>query len=336
MKKFLIIASAVAVAAGCAKVTTVDTDGPKEIAFEAYNYAATKAPINGTSLSNSGHKIQVHAIHVNGTSNSEYFTSHGVSFSENEQTNEWYGDPAQYWPAEGTLTFNAISPVVDNLTGANSGSYFKYADGAVTSINATLADNSTVQADILVAKTVTGQNKTNNGTSGVSMTFHHALAQIVISAKVNDGAPKTQINSITLNNTCQAATLAATNLHDTPSFAWSSPTYISKGITLSGTELLDTDLTSTEVYATGVLVVPVAEQSENKYTITVNYDLGSNEGLTYTTNLLSTAPDMINSWEAGKKYVYNLTISANEIKITPIVTDWTEGTNSSDDITVGA
>lgn len=333
MKKFLIIASAVAVAAGCAKVTTVDTDGPKEIAFEAYNYAATKAPINGTSLSNSGHKIQVHAIHVNGT-NSEYFTSQGVSFSENAQT--WYGDPAQYWPAEGTLTFNAISPVVDNLTGTNSGSYFKYADGAVTSINAKLTDNSTVQADILVAKTVTGQNKTNNGTSGVSMTFHHALAQIVITAKVNEGAPKTQINSITLNNTCQGATLAASTLDNTPSFVWTDPTYTSTGIPLSGTGLLDKDLTSTEVKATGVLVVPVTEQVSAKYTITVNYDLGSNEGLTYTTNLLSDDSDKISSWEAGKKYVYNLTISATEIKITPIVTDWTEGTNSSDDITVGA
>ena len=333
MKKFLIIASAVAVAAGCAKVTTVDTDGPKEIAFEAYNYAATKAPINGTSLSNSGHKIQVHAIHVNGT-NSEYFTSQGVSFSENAQT--WYGDPAQYWPAEGTLTFNAISPVVDNLTGTNSGSYFKYADGAVTSINAKLTDNSTVQADILVAKTVTGQNKTNNGTSGVSMTFHHALAQIVITAKVNEGAPKTQINSITLNNTCQDATLAASTLDNTPSFVWTDPTYTSTGIPLSGTGLLDKDLTSTEVKATGVLVVPVTEQVSAKYTITVNYDLGSNEGLTYTTNLLSDDSDKISSWEAGKKYVYNLTISATEIKITPIVTDWTEGTNSSDDITVGA
>lgn len=336
MKKFLIIASAVAVAAGCAKVTTVDTDGPKEIAFEAYNYAATKAPINGALLSKSGHKIQVHAIHTNETSNSEYFTNQGVSFAENGETNAWYGTPAQYWPAEGTLTFNAISPVVDNLTGTNSGSYFTYADGAVTSINATLADNSTVQADVLVAKTVTGQDKTTSGASGVSMTFHHALAQIVISAKVNEGAPKTQINSITLNNTCQAATLAATNLNDTPSFDWTNTTYNTTGISLSGTELLDTDLTLTEVYATGVLVVPVAEQVSAKYTITVNYDLGSNEGLTYTTNLLSDDSDKISSWEAGKKYVYNLTISATEIKITPIVTDWTEGTNSSDDITVGA
>ena len=336
MKKFLIIASAVAVAAGCAKVTTVDTDGPKEIAFEAYNYAATKAPIIGESLSKSGHKIQVHAIHVNGTSNSEYFTHQGVSFAEDGENNAWYGTTPQYWPAEGTLTFNAISPVVDNLTGANSGSYFKYAGGVVTSINATLADNSTVQADILVAKTVTGQNKTNNGTSGVSMTFHHALAQIVITAKVNEGAPKTQINSITLNNTCQAATLAASTLDNTPSFDWTDPTYTSTGISLSGTGLLDTDLTSTKAEATGVLVVPVTEQSENKYTITVNYDLGSNEGLTYTTNLLSNDSDMISSWEAGKKYVYNLTISATEIKIIPTVTDWTEGTNSSDEITVGA
>ena len=50
MKKFLFIASALAIVAGCAKVTTVNTEEPQEIAFKAYSNAATKTPIEDKIL----------------------------------------------------------------------------------------------------------------------------------------------------------------------------------------------------------------------------------------------------------------------------------------------
>lgn len=335
MKKNLLVAAAVLLAAGCAKVTTVDTAEPQEIKLEGYTYAVTKAPIaNDATLSDTGYDMLVHAIHVNGESN-VYFTNSGVTFKEQSgSTNKWAGTTPQYWPSEGTLTFNAISPVTISpgktiLTSTS----FTYADGAVSAIGAILNDNSTNQADVLVAKTVTGQNKTNNAT-GVEMTFYHALAQIVVTAKAGSNAPTTQINSIKLNNTAQSGNLSASNLSnaDGPSFAWTAPVYTDVDFDAT---FFDTNLTTTEsAESTGILVIPVDEKDGAKYSITVNYDLGSNTGLESTLELLSSDAGKISEWEAGKKYVYNLTITATEILIAPSVDNW-DDSSTEDDVTVG-
>lgn len=336
MKKNLLVAAAVLLAAGCAKVTTVDTAEPQEIKLEGYTYAVTKAPIaNDATLSGTGYDMLVHAIHVNGESNL-YFTNSGVTFKESGSTNKWAGTTPQYWPSEGTLTFNAISPVTisPDKTILTSTS-FTYADGAVSAIRAILNDNSANQADVLVAKTVTGQNKTNNAT-GVEMTFYHALAQIVVTAKVGSNAPTTKINSIKLNNTAQAGSLSANLSNENgPTFEWTASGYTATGIDFTGDFINGSNLTNTEsVESTGILVLPVDEKDgATKYSITVNYNLGSNTGLESTLDLLSSEEGKISAWEAGKKYVYNLTITATEILIAPSVDNWDDP--AEDDVTVG-
>lgn len=337
MKKNLLVAAAVLLAAGCAKVTTVDTAEPQEIKLEGYTYAVTKAPIaNDATLSGTGYDMLVHAIHVNGAENSEYFTNAGVTFNEQTgSTNKWAGETAQYWPSEGTLTFNAISPVkISPDKTILTGTSFTYSSGSVSAIGATLNDNSTNQADVLVAKTVTGQNKTS-ASDGVDMTFYHALAQIVVTAKAGSNAPTTQINSIKLNNTAQSGNLSASNLSnaDGPSFAWTAPAYTDVDFDAT---FFDTNLTTDEsAESTGILVLPVDEKDgATKYSITVNYDLGSNTGLESTLDLLSDEEGKISGWEAGKKYVYNLTITATEILIAPSVDNWDDPA-TEDDVTVG-
>lgn len=335
MKKNLLVAAAVLLAAGCAKVTTVDTAEPQEIKLEGYTYAVTKAPIaNDATLSGTGYDMLVHAIHVNGNESSEYFTKSGVTFKESGSTNKWAGTTPQYWPSEGTLTFNAISPVTINpgktiLTSTS----FTYANGAVSEIKATLNDNSTNQADVLVAKTVIDQDKTNNA-DGVEMTFYHALAQIVVTAKTQNETPTAKIKSIKLNNTAQAGTLSAnlSNEND-PTFVWTAPTYTEVDFDAT---FFNTNLTTEEsAESTGILVLPVDEKNgATKYSITVNYDLGSNTGLESTLDLLSADTGKISKWEAGKKYVYNLTITATEIRIAPSVDNW-DVPATEDDVTVG-
>lgn len=339
MKKNLLVAAVVLLAAGCAKVTTVDTAEPQEIKLEGYTYAVTKAPIaNGATLSGTGYDMVVHAIHVNDNGeNSEYFTNNGVIFKEQSgSTNKWAGTTPQYWPSEGTLTFNAISPVTisPGKTILTSPS-FTYDAGAVSTIGATLNDNSTNQADVLVAKTVTSQKKTDNA---VNMTFYHALAQIVVTAKTQNETPTAKINSIKLNNTAQAGSLSATNLSNTdgPTFAWTVSSYDENGINFYGSFINGPNLSTTEsAESTGILVLPVDEKDgATKYSITVNYDLGSNTGLESTLDLLSADTGKISKWEAGKKYVYNLTITATQILIAPSVDNW-DVPATEDDVTVG-
>ena len=165
MKKFLFIASALAIVAGCAKVTTVNTEEPQEIAFKAYTNVSTKAPITNAKFPEAW-SMQVHAIYDGVTKNKDYFGD-GVVFA-NDGTYWSAGDNPEYWPITGNLTFNAIAPVatteqsaaVVSLTNTNS-SFFTYTDGEnnVTSVVAVMADNSSLQTDVLVARTVTANKQ---------------------------------------------------------------------------------------------------------------------------------------------------------------------------------
>lgn len=312
MKRILLIASAVTIVAGCAKVTTVDTAEPQEIAFKAYNYAATKAPIEDNVLPD-GYNMYVHAFHQNGSNFTEYFSNNGVVFEKGEDDGYWSGNTPQYWPPQGTLTFNAISPV----DAISSHKFNLDAEGdAVASISATLSDNSTNQYDLLVAQT-TGPTER---VSAVNMTFDHALAQVQVTASASADGVVT-IKDITLDNSYQEGNVVAmltVNDDKSVKFAWDTKDKSHKKMTITSTA---EELKSTAVKYPGILVVPEQELKEYIHTLTITYDYGLSKDI--KTTLPLTSGD-ITAWEAGKKYIYNIGFSANEIKINPHVATWDE------------
>lgn len=330
MKKFLIIASAVAVAAGCAKVTTVDTDGPKEIAFEAYNYAATKAPIT-TATFPDDYDMSVHAIQRTGTDGSytykEYFTA--KTFAKNVN-GKWAG--SQYWPTDGSLKFNAISPV--NIpTGEENTSTpvltdikFKYDSGEdITTITATLNDNTANQADVMVA-TPSGFATADESTNGVPMTFNHVLSQIEVQATAT-AANAVEITSIELQGTAQAGELTATYSSSAFTYSWDLKTPARKNINIYTAEGDTKYLDANDTYETyqGVLVCPEEALTTDTQKLEVKYKFNGSAEQTYTIDLAqieNSSSQAINSWEPGKKYIYKLKVTANEILIAPSVSNW--------------
>ena len=343
MKKFLIIASAVAVAAGCAKVTTVDTDGPKEIAFEAYNYAATKAPLDQTLGLNANYDMPVHAIYRTGSDQNYSYTAYfddAVGYATFTHDNTiWSGD--KYWPSNGDLSFNAITPAKVRETDVLSSVQFSYTDKneTITNITATMSDNSSVQADVMVAKTSTFQNQ--KGTqNNVAMTFKHALAQVVVTAKANENNLVT-INSITLKGTKQSGNLTAVPTSSDVTFTWTDleqQTTPDMKYNVSATG--DALTTVTKTY-TGILVRPETALGNN-HQLVVEYTIKGSVKQTYTIDLSSiktanTGDDdaTISKWEEGKKYIYNLTVSPEEIKIGPTVSEWTSDDTTTGNTTVG-
>lgn len=341
MKKFLIIASAVAVAAGCAKVTTVDTDGPKEIAFEAYNYAATKAPLDQASGLDADYDMPVHAIYRTGSdqnySYTAYFDDLAGYATFTHDNNIWSGD--KYWPSNGELSFNAITPAKVGENEVLSSVQFSYIDNnaAITNITATMSDNSSVQADVMVAQTSTFQNQ--KGTqNNVPMIFKHALAQVVVTAKANDDNLVT-INSITLKGTKQSGTLKAEPTNSDVTFTWTDiEQQTTPDMKYNVSETGDA-LTTTEKVYTGILVRPEATLG-NTHLLVVEYTIKGSVKQTYTIDLSSiktanTDDATISKWEEGKKYIYNLTVSPEEIKIAPTVSDWTSDDTTTGNTTVG-
>lgn len=328
MKKFLFIASALAIVAGCAKVTTVDTGEPQEIAFEAYTNVSTKGPIPDAVFPTDWNML-VHALYDGVSTGKEYFGAAGVVFAKSGDN--WAANPAEYWPTTGTLTFNAIAPVaptsdVVSLTAVSPDTDFFDYDGSsanVTSVKAVMGDNTTTQTDVLVART----KESAKTSSAVSVVFDHALAQVAVKAGVDDEGLDITVKSITLKGSYQSGTLSADpDAGAKVTFTWSNQGS-QNDISIYNKPGNSTTLPTTPaeiVDAKGVLVVPntVGEGVELELVYDVTYN---GERMNDVTANIPLKSDSATSWVAGTKYTYTLTFtSPQKILISPSVEDWAE------------
>lgn len=318
MKRILLIASAVAIVAGCAKVTTVDTAEPQEIAFKAYNYAATKAPING-SIFPYDRDMAVHAIFKDGTTTSEYFDNVQFTAKQIEGNSLWSG--GKFWPPQGTLRFNAVSPSEGSSNSILSNLNFNYENGENLSyITGSLADNSTEQLDLLIAASTDFTPAPSSSNTGIDITFHHALSLIQIKAKAG-AEDLVKVKGIVLNTCYQSGNFyvyPATDSDFATDVNWNvngiNATNLNLGV--QETELgvsADSELKS-------VLVVPAINEG-TKPTLTITYDFDSLTDLVKTVDLFP-AETSIKEWQSGKKYTYSLTFTANEILLDPSIDEW--------------
>ena len=345
MKKFLFIASALAIVAGCAKVTTVNTEEPQEIAFKAYTNVSTKAPITDFKAE---WPMLVHAF-FDGVSadgdGAHYFGEGGVKFAKAQQENYWTANDGNtyYWPVAGNLIFNAVAPYdyANNVVSWTDVVFTQ--DGtnyALSSITAILKDNSDAQTDVLVSKTVTSSKRSE----GVPMVFQHALAQVVVNAalaaELDDYV--IEITEIRIAGTTQSGNVTAKPTADDVTFDWDNlgedeemTVYIGSAEKL-GIESSKFD--GTVAGSTAILVVPEELSTDQqlllKYNVQFPGQQSKTEGLTAAISLKvdeeteSTEDEGgCLEWVAGKKYIYNLTFTGpQEIKIAPKVKGWEDQT----------
>ena len=297
MKKFFFCAAAAIVAlASCSKTQVVYNDAPQEIGFKAVTGAITKAPIEGTELPKTSSMV-VYASKSDAEAGTytEYFSNAVFSW----KTSYWGGTTSKYWPESGYLKFIAYYPssIASNDDSGVEGN-------ATTTIVIENVD-ATDQTDILYTHLTNAQACARK--PEVPMTFFHALAQVQVTAKVSD-ANMTDVN---VTNVVLTTPILKGNLTLTGAGAtWSSQTN-GTDITMNnviGEVDLDTDA---KTLGTGALVVPGTASSS----LVVTYTIG---GLEVTTAPIS----ITDTWEKGKKYIYNLTIGLDEIKLSPSVSDW--------------
>lgn len=345
MKKFLFIASALAIVAGCAKVTTVNTEEPQEIAFKAYTNVTTKAPITDAKFPE--WPMLVHAffdgVPADGN-DAHYFGAEGVKFAKEQQGNYWIANDGNtyYWPVAGNLIFNAVAPYdyTNNVVSWTNVEFIQ--DGtnyALSSITAKLEDNSGYQTDVLVSKTVTSSKRSD----GVPMGFQHALAQVVVNAALAadlDGY-LIEIREIRIAGTTQSGEVTAKPTADDVTFDWDNLGKDKEMTVYSGTaKKLGTDplkFDGTVAGSKAILVVPEELGTAQQLLLTYNVqfpDQPTTEGLIAAISLkvdektesTEDEGDCL-KWEAGKKYIYNLTFTGpQEIKIAPEVKGWEDQT----------
>ena len=329
MKRFFFLAVAsTAMLAACNKTEVVYNNDPQEIAFNAVNKTAVKAPVDGVVFPTNDN-MQVAAYLAQGDAgagqitNGNYFAATLFDYADGF----WKG--SRYWPlSESIINFLAISEP-DPATPVTT-----VFDSAIPAAMAkvTLADNSTAQYDLMYAA---GQGHCKPGNyPNVDMVFKHALSWIYFTVKTNvTGTGKITVNSITLNGAVYNGELTLTNdsYNVTSSYAsavanvdavW-TPASTKKNVSvvsgpvLCGTTALD--------FGNGLLVLPGDQTSFTiNYTITHAADVANTFNYTYT---LPTGGE----WEMAKKYIYNITLNLNEILIDPEVADWVDVTS---DITI--
>lgn len=301
MKRFFICAAAAIVAlAACSKTEVINNSVPQEIGFKAVTGAMTKAFVEWNAANT---VMGVYAY--NGTEaylTNVQFKQQGTEFAG------WDGTKHKpyYWPIGATLDFVLYAPY---MSGAG------YADNELT----LAVDNSGAdQTDVLYGSEKLSKEKQ---TAAIPVTLKHALAmvKVVINADQDDVVT---VTSLTIKDTYQneTATVDYTTAN-APALSWTTAG-TTKDMPLFTSLLLKADAT-TPAQTSYCYVVP-----SNQTSIEIAYKLGE-VNHTYSHPLTS-----LGTWDAGKRYTYNITIGASEIRFTPTVQDWTDHTPAYDNIEV--
>ena len=287
MKKFFFCAAAAIVAlASCSKTQVVYNDAPQEIGFKAVTGAITK-----TVQTKDKFTQDMGVIAYQSGKTDVYFTN--AQFVKETDATTWNGKTSQYWPIASSLDFFVYSP---------------YQEEGVTSTPAIpaepktlaveVADNSRNQYDYLYsAAYITGKSKTSGN---IKVNFNHALANVIVNFK---GAEVITISNAKLNGTYQSGTYTVTYGNAATEVAWSNQD------TKTSLDLYNGQLNPQTYSESSWLVVPENDSNKVDNTISFNYHInGMKEDVTISKEI-----EIDEVWAAGTQYIYNVTITTNEI-----------------------
>ena len=287
MKRLFILASAAALMlASCAKTTVVYNEAPEEIGFKAVTGVMTKAHVEWNQETS---KLGVFAIYQD---NNLYLEN--KAFEKHTTESYFVGEEkSYYWPIGESLDFVVYAPHTNGVT----------YNGTTEVLTWTVNNSATDQTDVLYGgKKLTLAKQSN----AMEMPLKHALAQVVVNIKA-DQADVVTVNSLTLNNIYVNETLTINYTNpESPVITWTTNNSTSR------TLFTDLPLTTTDSN-TNCFIVPASQTQLN-----LNYTLAGNATpINYPIDLTG-----YGNWEAGKKYVYNIEVSASEIKFNPVPAEW--------------
>lgn len=249
------------------------------------------------------------------------------------------GTPADskkyYWPAysDFTANFTAYSPA--NYL-ANETDYWEN-DVLTIPVDASAMDDNCV--DLLIANTsnvspeVTTSTVTDNKTirtSKVDLQFRHALSYIQFQAKHedNDAITYAKITSISFTNPLMTKNTLTLNTGNSYSATWGTANTPDDNNEFAGNVTLSDEYQK----LSEMLIVPqnVPTTVTIVYDITIHNETG--DAITYRNRSLSrtinTGEDAntdgkFTAYESGKKYVYRVNLTVNELEFNVTISDWT-------------
>ena len=247
----------------------------------------------------------------------------------------WGGSPnAYYWPKTGHLMFAGFSPA-DIVSEAAPGQARALAAAynleatspafALTGFqqgNYSSAEKDNKMVDLMWFNiNDNGSKPVNNSISGakVPVVFHHSLAWLTFNFKAaQSNSEKFYLVSATLNKINSKGDLVAT----TNGAAWSNLSE-PQDYALYNTSASGTLLDGAGVTADNLLVLPAdfTSAAQGTYALTLKFKQGSDNQLEQTVSFALNSLAQ-KSWEAGKHYTYNVTLSVSPIILEPSVDAW--------------
>lgn len=315
-----------ALAASCDRRLEMQEASSQELSLRAASEGMTRGYVDGTPLSDkaatglhsasptSPRTIWLSAWHYRQSGGSEaYFTNEPFVLNGNgEDDGLWHHVPRLYWPAGGRLDFLGYScgiPFPDSSV--------EWGGSRTTDCFYLTVDRQYTQDDILFSYTG-GTWATLGLDSWVPMTFSHAQAWIEFVFRTTD--PEfdniVSVEELVIRDIYTSGVLKVEHPYGAAEGRW----------TYRFDERLDTPVddnngiyhqpvTSTPTYLDMLLPEQRMKDIAMFYRIT-----GAEPLMEYDFELPST-----DTWQMGKKYIYEITFAPRIIKVSLSVTDWDEG-----------
>ena len=348
MKKIFFLIVALSALAACTK-SEVAYEAPAEIGFNVVAGNLTKAVVDGTTYPTSLN-MYVYAQTMDNTAatanyiNNGEFTHKGAVGS----TQVWGGTPnPYYWPNVKTLHFAGYSKSGNVNNGATPAYNCTNDVLTITNYNPGTATGEGVN-DLMWFPTTELNTPGGFGksTKFVPVDMYHTCSWITFLVKgdnVTGGTSPYKVTSLVMSQLDQTAdvTCSATisGADVTPTITWTNNTskadsytvpVVAEGITLTQS-VQNVETAAAATTEGNVVVIP---QVPGKLALTYSYTSTTGATITETVENLdlalaadADATDGVAAtpWEAGKHYIYTITIKANEILIAPTPVDWTDG-----------
>lgn len=265
-----------------------------------------------------------------GVTPQEYIVGRTISYQTDgtwKETGKTY-----YWPKDGgKLTFFAYSLNRNNLTLKGGDSHFTCdAVGGISGAIDLKANKNTdfMVADIAKDKTA---NESLNSINGVPTLFKHKLSKVACTVKKASDYPnvKFELNKIEFLSVSHYATYGQLPTEKI------TPGRKDNQVYTSATQEITTTLTPVTTEDV-VIYIPQKFTDETSkieitYTITTTVD-GSDTPVVQTVVREYPIKDKFAEWEMGKKYIFNLTFSLDEILWAPAVEPWVDAPAGSIDV----
>ena len=245
----------------------------------------------------------------------------------------WAFDPAYYWPADGYLSFVALSPSLTATTTYDATNGFKITAWSQSADEEKIVDlmYSNESRDHQKATYKDGDNAGEDAAytyKGVDIMFNHALSYLVFKIKTLEnysGTTSFRLNKITLSDIyttgdfIQKPTLPAKNWTvDT-----SDPAKVGEYVAYDGELSFASGSVSVPETANKQIILLPQTLADGKQKLIIDYEIKTGDSAWIAqTQEIDLEDGTIKAWEMGKKYTYTISISMTEIILDPAVAAW--------------